>query len=120
MRLTRRLRSANSIPGSRPLESLEEWKKDLGLSYNKGGIRQIFQALLCFLGNFLGWEKRTTVITNIPCATQILEGCTDTKLFIGSEVQSVFCLEICTPEWRGEEKVGNANVKTKHTEPLTS
>ena len=31
----------------------------------------------------------------------------------------MFCFEICTPEGRGGEKGGNANFKTKHTEPWT-
>ena len=31
----------------------------------------------------------------------------------------MFCFEICTPESRGREDVGNANFKIKHTEPLT-
>ena len=31
----------------------------------------------------------------------------------------MFCFEICTSEGRGGEKGGNANLKTKHTEPFT-
>ena len=30
----------------------------------------------------------------------------------------MFCFEICTPEGRGGERGGNANFKSKHTEPL--
>ena len=43
------------------------------------------------------------------------------KLFIGSgsKVQGLFYFEICTTEGRGGEKGGDANFKTKHTEPLT-
>ena len=44
---------------------------------------------------------------------------TGLKLFIGSKVLCMFCVEICTPEGRGGEKDRNANVKTKLTGTLT-
>ena len=44
---------------------------------------------------------------------------TGVRLFIGSQVLCVFCLEICTPGGRGGEKGGSASFKTKHIEPLT-
>ena len=34
-------------------------------------------------------------------------------------VLCMFSFEICTPEGRGGERGGSANIKTKHTEPLT-
>ena len=43
--------------------------------------------------------------------------CTGGKLFIGSKVPCMFCLDIYTPEGRGENTEGN--FKKKHTESLT-
>ena len=45
---------------------------------------------------------------------------TGIKSFIASEAQCMFCFEICTPEGKGGENGGSANLKTKHTESLTS
>ena len=44
---------------------------------------------------------------------------TGVEIVHGSKVQCLFCFEFCTAEGRGGEKGGNANFKTKHTEPLT-
>ena len=41
------------------------------------------------------------------------------QLFIGPEVQCVFCFEICTPQGRGGENGGRANLRIKLTEPLS-
>ena len=48
--------------------------------------------------------------------------CTVAVQHLGSTplVQCMFCFETCSPEGRGGGKGGNANFKTKHTDPLTS
>ena len=45
---------------------------------------------------------------------------TGVEVFMMSKVLCLICFEIYTPEGKGGENGGSANLKTKHTESLTS
>ena len=69
-------------------------------------------------------RRRTAWVSSMDCNGKGLS-ITVLRYYKCQVICSVFCqrflacFEICTPEGRVGEKGGNANFKTKHTEPLT-
>ena len=59
------------------------------------------------------------VDTYVKCSAVRWVATSGVEIFIGSKIQCMFWFYICNAEGIGGVKGGNANFKTKHTEPLT-